>query len=327
MTDKAANASIKDVADRFKRLEAEMSRIIVGQKDLLKSLQIALLSDGHILLEGLPGLAKTLTVNTLAQAIHCDFKRIQFTPDLLPADLIGTTIYNPKEGTFTVNQGPIFTNILLADEINRAPAKVQAALLEVMQERQVTIGGTTFKTKLPYLVLATQNPVEHEGTYPLPEAQIDRFMLKVKIGYPTMEEEAEIVKRMGAIGEKHKVTPVLTGDEIIASRSAINQLYIDPKITQYILSLVFATREPARYGVPAQGLIAYGASPRASIFLSIGAKAHALLAGRDYVTPQDVKSVAFDILRHRIKPTYEAEAEEISSDEIVRRILDTVEVP
>lgn len=319
--------NIEEVASLFKRLEEEMSRVIVGQKELLRSLQIALLADGHILLEGLPGLAKTLAVQTLAQATGCDFKRIQFTPDLLPGDLIGTTVFNPKEGTFSVNQGPIFTNILLADEINRAPAKVQAALLEVMQERQVTISGTTFKAKTPYLVLATQNPVEHEGTYRLPEAQIDRFMLKVKIGYPTMEEEKEIIKRMSVLGSKKGANAVLSAEQILAARAVVNQIYVDPKVTQYILNLVFASREPERFGLDLKGLIAYGASPRASIYLQVAAKAHALLEGREYVTPDDVKQIAFDLMRHRIQPTYEAEAEEISSEELVSRILDKIPAP
>lgn len=313
--------------EKFKRAEEEMGKVIVGQKDLLQSLFLALLSNGHILLEGLPGLAKTLAVTTLAKVIACDYKRIQFTPDLLPADLIGTTVFNPKEGTFSVMQGPIFTNILLADEINRAPAKVQAALLEVMQERQVTIGGTTFKAKSPYLVLATQNPIEHEGTYALPEAQIDRFMLKVKIGYPTIEEEAEILKRMAKLSELKQPEPILTGEDILKARQIVDQIYLEPKITDYILNLVFATRDPKKYGLDIQDLILYGASPRASIFLTIGAKARALLASRDYVVPQDVKDIAIDVLNHRIKPTYEAEAEEISSEGILKKILDAVPVP
>lgn len=318
---------LPEVAAKFKRAEEEMAKVIVGQKELLKSLQIALLSDGHILLEGLPGLAKTLAVTTLAQVLSCDFKRIQFTPDLLPADLIGTSVYNPKEGTFSIKQGPIFTNILLADEINRAPAKVQAALLEVMQERQVTIAGTTLKTKSPYFVLGTQNPVEHEGTYPLPEAQIDRFMLKVKISYPSQKEEGEILARMATLGPKPTVQPQLSPEDILQARAVVSQIYLDPKIIQYILDLVFATREPERFKLDIKNLIAYGASPRATIFLAIASKAHALLSGRDFVTPFDVKSIAFDVLRHRIKPTYEAEAEEITSEDILRRILDSLNVP
>lgn len=310
--------------EQFKELEAEMSKVIVGQKELLKSLQIALLSNGHILLEGLPGVAKTLAVTTFAKAISCDYKRIQFTPDLLPADLIGTTVFNPKEGTFSVSQGPIFTNILLADEINRAPAKVQAALLEVMQERQVTIGGTTFKTKSPYLVLATQNPVEHEGTYPLPEAQIDRFMLKVKVGYPNIEEEQIILDRMATLQPLPPVTPVMTAEQILEARTLVDKIYLDPKIAKYILDIIFATRHPDE---TIKNYISYGASPRATIFLTIGSKANAFLAGREFVTPNDVKSVAFDVLRHRIKLTYEAEAEEITPETILQMILDKVPVP
>lgn len=313
--------------EKFALASDEMAKVIVGQKKLLKSLQIALLSNGHILLEGLPGLAKTLAVTTFAKVISCDYKRIQFTPDLLPADLIGTTVYNPKEGAFSVTQGPIFTNILLADEINRAPAKVQAALLEVMQERQVSIGGTTFKTKSPYLVLATQNPIEHEGTYTLPEAQIDRFMLKIQIGYPSKEEEALILQRMAKLSEPKAVVPILTAEDILEARKLVDQVYMDPKISDYILNLVFATREPKTYGLEMEHLILYGASPRASIYLTIGAKANALLSSRDYVTPQDVKDIAEDVLNHRIKPTYEAEAEEISSSGIIKQILSTTPVP
>lgn len=317
----------QELMGKFKLAEEEISKVIVGQKKLIQSLQLALLSNGHILLEGLPGLAKTLAVTTFAKVISCDFKRIQFTPDLLPADLIGTTVFNPKEGTFSVTQGPVFTNILLADEINRAPAKVQAALLEVMQERQVTIGGNTFKTKSPYLVLATQNPIEHEGTYTLPEAQIDRFMLKIKVGYPTKDEESEIINRMGKLGPKKEPKAVLTAEDILEARKMIDQIYIDPKISDYILNLVFATREPKTYGLNIQDLIHYGASPRASINLTIGAKAKALLEGRDYVVPQDIKDIAPDILNHRIKPTFEAEAEEISSEGIIKQILDALPVP
>lgn len=317
----------QELMNKFKVAEEEIGKVIVGQKKLIQSLQLALLSNGHILLEGLPGLAKTLAVTTFAKVISCDFKRIQFTPDLLPADLIGTTVFNPKEGIFSVTQGPVFTNILLADEINRAPAKVQAALLEVMQERQVTIGGNTFKTKSPYLVLATQNPIEQEGTYTLPEAQIDRFMLKVKVGYPTKEEEAEIINRMGKLGAKKEPQAVLTAEDILEARKLVDQIYIDPKIAEYILDLVFATREPKKYGLDIQDLIHYGASPRASIFMMIGAKAKALLSGRDYVVPQDIKDIAPDILTHRIKPTFEAEAEEVSSEGIVKQILEAIPVP
>jgi MoxR-like ATPase len=313
----------KSVAE-FKGLEAEMAKVIVGQKELLKSFQIALLSNGHILLEGLPGVAKTLAITTFAKAISCEYKRIQFTPDLLPADLIGTTVFNPKEGTFSVSQGPIFTNILLADEINRAPAKVQAALLEVMQERQVTIGGTTFKTKSPYFVLATQNPVEHEGTYPLPEAQIDRFMLKVKISYPNIEEELVILDRMATLAPLPPVTPVMTREQIFEAQNLVNQIYLDPKIAKYILDIIFATRQPDEN---IKNYISYGASPRATIFLTLASKANAFLAGREFVTPNDVKEVSFDVLRHRIKLTYEAEAEEITPETLLQMILEKVLVP
>lgn len=312
---------------KFQRAEEEMAKVIVGQKKLLRSMQLALLANGHILLEGLPGLAKTLAVTTFAKVISCDFKRVQFTPDLLPADLIGTTVFNPKEGTFSVMQGPIFTNILLADEINRAPAKVQAALLEVMQERQVTIGGTTFKAKSPYLVLATQNPVEHEGTYVLPEAQVDRFMLKVKIGYPTKEEEGEILTRVARLSAKQEPQPILTPEDVLNARALVDQVHIEPKIMDYILNIVFATRDPDTFGLSLKDLILYGASPRASIYLTIGARAHALLAGRDYVIPQDVKDIAPDILNHRIKPTYEAEAEEVDAESILNQILTALPVP
>lgn len=315
------------VIEKFKDAEDEMAKVIVGQKKLLHSLLLAVLSNGHILLEGLPGLAKTLAVTTFAKVISCEFKRVQFTPDLLPADLIGTTVFNPKEGTFSVMQGPIFTNILLADEINRAPAKVQAALLEVMQERQVTIGGTTFKAKSPYLVLATQNPIEHEGTYNLPEAQVDRFMLKVKIGYPTKAEEGEILQRVAKLSPPREPKAILTAEDILQARGFVDQIHLEPKITDYILNLVFATRNPQEYGLDIQDLIHYGVSPRASIYLTIGAKANALLAGRDYVIPQDVKDIAPDILNHRIKASYEAEAEEISSEGILKQILDALPVP
>lgn len=326
-TDQKLETAIEETKTLFEALEKEMSKAIVGQKSLLKALQIALLADGHILLEGLPGLAKTLAVTTLAKALSLDFKRIQFTPDLLPADLIGTTVFNPKEGTFSVNKGPIFTNILLADEINRAPAKVQAALLEVMQERQVTISKETFKTNSPYLVLATQNPVEHEGTYTLPEAQIDRFMMKVLINYPTMEEELEILNRMAILKEKPKINPVMTGVDILRARELLSEIYIDKNIENYILEIVFATRDPKRFDIPLEGLILYGASPRASLYLTLGAKAHALLEGRSFVTPHDVKSIVYDILRHRIKPSFEAEAEEITSEGIIKIILETITPP
>ncbi|MCB1111264.1 MAG: AAA family ATPase [Chlamydiales bacterium] len=317
---------VKSANGKFLDAKEEIAKVIVGQEDVVNGLLIALLADGHILVEGLPGLAKTLAVSTLAQVVQCEFKRIQFTPDLLPADLIGTQVYNPKDGTFTVKKGPIFTNILMADEINRAPAKVQAALLEVMQERQVTIAGQTFKAGEPYLVLATQNPIEQEGTYPLPEAQTDRFMMKLKIDYPTVDEEKEIMKRMGA-GNKPMVSPKLTGEQIIATRALVNAIYIDDKIIDYILGIVFATRYPEEYGVDIAGLLLYGASPRASLAFQVASKAHAFLSGRGYVTPHDVKAVAHNILRHRLRRSYEAEAEDITPDMIIDRIFEKVLVP
>lgn len=318
---------IKTTNQKFRKARDEIGRIIVGQKEMLDRLFIALLADGHILLEGLPGLAKTLAVNSLAKVIQCDFSRIQFTPDLLPADLIGTNIYNPKEGTFSVNKGPIFTNILLADEINRAPAKVQSALLEVMQEKQVTISNETFKVGKPYLVLATQNPIEQEGTYPLPEAQTDRFMMKVQIGYPSLEEEKEILARMATLGKPPEAQPILTGEDILEARKVVNQVYIDDKVVDYLLKIVFATRNPAAYGIDAENLVMYGASPRASIGMTIAAKAHAFLSGRAFVTPHDIKQLGHDLLRHRIRRTYEAEAEEISPDQIITKIFETIPVP
>ena len=318
---------IKTSNQKFRQAREEMGKIIVGQKEMVDRLFIALLADGHILLEGLPGLAKTLAVNTLAKVIQCDFKRIQFTPDLLPADLIGTNIYNPKEGTFSVNKGPIFTNILLADEINRAPAKVQSALLEVMQEKQVTISTETFKVGKPFLVLATQNPIEQEGTYPLPEAQTDRFMMKVQIGYPSLEEEKEILARMATLGNPPVAQAVLTAKEILEARKIINQIYIDEKVVDYLLKIVFATRNPGAYGIDAENLVMYGASPRASIGMTMAAKAHAFFSGRAFVTPHDIKQLGHDLLRHRIRRTYEAEAEEISPDQIITSIFETIPVP
>lgn len=323
----ALSVAIKENNKKILDAKREISSVIVGQKDMIDHLFIALLGDGHVLLEGLPGLAKTLAVTTLAAVIQCDYKRIQFTPDLLPADLIGTTIYQPKEGTFQVSKGPIFTNILLADEINRAPAKVQSALLEVMQERHVTISGQTFATGSPYLVLATQNPVEQEGTYILPEAQTDRFMLKIKIDYPSREEEKEIMQRMGTLGERPKAKPILTAEDIIAVRKLVEAIYVDDKISDYILDIVFATRYPKKYNAPIEGLLLFGASPRASIALKICAKAHAFLEGRAFVTPYDVKMIAYDVLRHRLRLSYEAEAEDVSPEEIIDRVLAKIPVP
>lgn len=323
----ALQASIQQANASFTSVKEEIGKVVVGQHEMIERLLIALLSDGHVLLEGVPGIAKTLAVTTLARVIQCDSKRIQFTPDLLPADLIGTSIYNPKEGTFSVKKGPIFTHVLLADEINRAPAKVQSALLEVMQEKQVTISGETFKIPDPYIVLATQNPIEQEGTYPLSEAQTDRFMMKVRIKYPSYEEEAQILERMGTLGPRPTASPILSAKEILGTRQLVNQIYIDDKITHYLLDIVSATREPQKYGVDIDGLLEYGASPRASLALKMGSKAHAFLAGRAFVTPHDIKSIAADILRHRLRLSYEAEAEEKTTDDIIDRILDTLNVP
>ncbi len=308
-------------------LLAEVNKVIVGQERLVERLLIGLLADGHVLLEGVPGLAKTLAVKTLAQAVQARFQRIQFTPDLLPADLIGTEIYNPRTNEFIPHQGPIFANFILADEINRAPAKVQSALLEAMQERQVTIGEQTYYLEDPFLVLATQNPIEQEGTYPLPEAQVDRFMLKVVVDYPSRAEERVIMNRMTGV-ELPEVKPVIQPSDLLYARQVVNQIYVDEKIKEYILDLVFATRQPSQNGLAdLQSLIDFGASPRATIYMVMAARAHAFLKGRGYVTPEDIKQVAPDILRHRIVISYEAEAEEVTSADIVQRILDHVEVP
>jgi MoxR-like ATPase len=307
-------------------LFTEMRKVIVGQLHLLRSLVIALLADGHILLEGVPGLAKTLSIQTLAQTIQASFRRIQFTPDLLPADLMGTEIYDPRRAEFHVKKGPIFANLILADEINRAPAKVQSALLEAMQERQVTIGGHTFPLEEPFLVLATQNPIEHEGTYPLPEAQVDRFMMKVLVDYPTPAEEEEIINRMTA-PDPITVRPVISTREILKAREVVKRIHVDVKIKRYVVELVTSTRPPKRQALGLEPLVEYGASPRASIYLIQAAKAWAFLEGRPYVKPEDIKAVAPDILRHRIILSYEAEAEELTSDEIIRRLLTQVRTP
>lgn len=304
----------------------EIGKILVGQRDLIDGLLIGLFTKGHILIEGVPGLAKTSAVNALAATVHADFKRIQFTPDLLPADLIGTEIYRPKAGDFTIKKGPIFHNIILADEINRAPSKVQSALLEAMQEQQVTIGETTFALSDPFLVLATQNPIEQEGTYPLPEAQVDRFMLKLIIDYPDKAQEKEIMNRVG-FENPSEVKQVLDTDHLNEIVSLIRDIYVDEKLKDYIVDLVFATRTPEEYQIDISDYIQFGASPRATIFLSLVARAYAFLQGRAYVTPQDVKTVAPDVLRHRIILTYEAEAEDITTDEIIGRVFDSVEVP
>jgi MoxR-like ATPase len=309
------------------RLQEEVGRVIVGQRSMVESLLIGLLADGHVLMEGVPGLAKTLTVRTLAQAVDTTFRRLQFTPDLLPADLIGTLVYDPKDQEFKTRKGPIFANIILADEINRSPAKVQSALLEAMQERTVTIGGETFPLESPFLVLATQNPIEQEGTYPLPEAQVDRFMLKLSVDYPSRDEELEIMRRMST-GPEAEVKAVVKPEEILQARKAVEMIYLDHQVEQYIVDLVLATRDPGSYGLDdLSDLISYGASPRASINLAKTSRAHAFLQRRGYVTPDDVRYVAMDVLRHRVLLTYEAEAEEVTSEEVVRRILDTVEVP
>jgi len=308
------------------RITEEVSKIIVGQDYLIERLLIGLLSNGHILVEGVPGLAKTTAVNALAKTINTGFQRIQFTPDLLPADLIGTQIYEPKTGDFSIKKGPVFTNIILADEINRAPAKVQSALLEAMQERQITIGSSTFSLEDPFLVMATQNPIEQEGTYPLPEAQVDRFMLKLKINYPNKAEEKEIVKRVTA-EEQNEVQAVASPSDIIEIQKLVNRIYIDEKLQDYILEIIFATREPKVFGIEIEDLIQYGASPRASIYLNQAVKAYAFLQGRGYVVPQDIKTVGLDILRHRVILSYEAEAEDLTSDDIINKIFENIEVP
>ena len=318
---------VESEASFVEKLTSQIGSVIVGQKYLVERLLMGILADGHILIEGVPGLAKTLSVRTLSDAIQTKFQRIQFTPDLLPADLIGTLIYNPQKAEFSVKKGPIFANIILADEINRAPAKVQSALLEAMQERQVTIGETTYPLDQPFLVLATQNPIEQEGTYPLPEAQVDRFMFKLLIGYPSPAEEREIMDRNTATVQP-RVEPVVTPADIVKARDVVRQVYVDDKVKEYIVNITFATREPEKYGLAdAKELIAFGGSPRATIYLNLAAKAHAFIKGRGYVTPEDIKAIGPDILRHRIICTYEAEAEEITSDDIVTKVFNAVEVP
>lgn len=317
---------IKQKSQFINRLTTEISQVIVGQKYLIDRLIIGLLADGHIIIEGVPGLAKTLSVKTLSDAIQTGFQRIQFTPDLLPGDLVGTLIYSAKDGKFSVRKGPIFSNLILADEINRAPAKVQSALLESMQERQVTIGDETFKLPELFLVLATQNPIEQEGTYPLPEAQVDRFMLKLKVTYPTQDEELLIQERMTS-GNHLSVNKITSPTEILEARKAMLQIYIDDKVKKYIVDIVCASREPKKYGLDFEDLISYGASPRATIYLNLASKAHAFMRGRAYVTPDDVKIIGHDVLRHRIILSYEAEAEELTSDDIITKIFNGVEVP
>lgn len=324
----ALQAKIEKSSAFIDKIRLELDKVIIGQHYMIDRLLIGLLTNGHILLEGVPGLAKTLSVSSLAKVISIDFQRIQFTPDLLPADLIGTLIYNQKEGDFFVKKGPIFANIILADEINRSPAKAQSALLEAMQERQVTIGEETFKLDEPFLVLATQNPVEQEGTYPLPEAQVDRFMLKLKIGYPTEKEELEIMRRTAKTGKKTNLKKVVNIKTILRAREIVNEIYIDEKVEEYIVDLVFATRKPKNYGLDdLSDLIGFGASPRATINLNLAARAHAFMEYRAYVTPEDVRNIAMDVLRHRIIPTFEAEAEDVSSEDIIQKIMQSVQVP
>jgi MoxR-like ATPase len=321
------NEKIKQESQFVDDLFSEIGKVIIGQKEMIQRLIIGLLGNGHVLLEGLPGLAKTLAINSLASSMDAKFQRIQFTPDLLPADLLGTMIYNQKEGEFTIKKGPIFANFILADEINRAPAKVQSALLEAMQERQVTIGHETYKLDEPFIVLATQNPIEQEGTYPLPEAQVDRFMLKVKITYPTREEEQQIMK-LNVGGNIPKISKVISPANILKGRKLVQDIYVDEKIEQYILDIVFATRNPGDFGLSdLTDLISYGGSPRATINLALAARANAFIKRRGYVIPEDVREVCMDVLRHRVAVTYEAEAEDITSEIIIQRILNAIEVP
>jgi MoxR-like ATPase len=321
-----ATRKIERATEILGKVRTEVGRAVVGQHVMVDRLLIGLLTGGHVLLEGVPGLAKTLAVSSLAEALSLKFKRIQFTPDLLPADLTGTLIFNPREGTFTAKRGPVFAHLVLADEINRAPAKVQSALLEAMQEKQVTLGDQSYPLEEPFLVLATQNPIEQEGTYPLPEAQSDRFMLKVKVGYPARNEEKEILRRAG-LATLPTLTPQASRDEVLEARTALDAVYVDDKIQEYVLDLVSATRRPKDFGLPLDTLIAYGASPRATLFLVRGAQALAVLEGRAYVLPEDVKAIALDVLRHRIHVSYEAEAEGVDGEEVGRRILDKVRVP
>ncbi|MGQ9615948.1 MAG: AAA family ATPase [Spirochaetota bacterium] len=323
----AVQERIREKNELVNRLKAEIGKVIVGQEDMINKLLIGLFTGGHILIEGVPGLAKTLTVSTLAQALDIDFKRIQFTPDMLPADLIGTMVYNQRDNTFQVRKGPIFSSVILADEINRAPAKTQSALLQAMQERQVTIGEETFSLDSIFMVIATQNPIEQHGTYPLPEAQIDRFMMKLKLPYPSKKEELKIIQLHGS-GVQPTASPVLDREEIESIRETIHSIYIDEKIEQYIVDIAFATRNPAEYKLgDIKSLISYGASPRASLYLKLGSKANAFLYGRGYVIPDDVRDVGYDILRHRLILTYEAQAEDISPEDVIEKIFKGVEVP
>ncbi len=324
---KQISSLVQQKSDFVRTLFSELDKVIVGQRYMLERMLIGLLANGHILLEGVPGLAKTLAVTVLSRAIEADFRRIQFTPDLLPADLIGTQIYRQSDGEFVTRKGPIFANIILADEINRAPAKVQSALLEAMQERQVSIGEQTFPMPNPFLVLATQNPIEQEGTYPLPEAQLDRFMLKLKINYPDKEQERQILDRMAVTDKKFDIRPVIKPSDIAEVRAIVDEIYIDEKVKDYIVNIVCATRQPGMYGLKLDNFISYGASPRATIYLAVAAKAHAFVQQRGYVTPQDVKSIGPDVLRHRVIVSYEAEAEDKTSEDIIKAIFDNIEVP
>ncbi|MDP6517610.1 MAG: MoxR family ATPase [Alphaproteobacteria bacterium] len=321
------SAQVERQSQFVQTLMAALEQVIVGQRYMLERLLVGLLANGHVLLEGAPGLAKTLAVTTLAQALHAKYQRIQFTPDLLPADLVGTLIYQPQSGDFRVRKGPVFANLVLADEINRAPAKVQSALLEAMQENQVTIGDDSFDLPQPFLVLATQNPLEQDGTYPLPEAQMDRFMLKLKIGYPNRDEELQILERMARTRPESAIDPVVSTDEILAARRLVDQIYIDDKVKQYILDIVFATRDPEACGLDIGPYIDWGASPRASIYLALASKAYAFIRGRGYVSPQDVKTIGMDILRHRVLTTYEAEAAAVTAESLIQQIFDHVPVP
>jgi MoxR-like ATPase len=328
------NAELRAVSDEVQAraafveaLLAETGKVVVGQRYLVERVVIGLLTGGHVLLEGVPGLAKTLAVRTVADAVDCAFSRIQFTPDLLPADVVGTQVWDPRAQTFSARRGPVFANVVLADEVNRAPAKVQSALLEAMQERQVTLGDETFALPDPFIVLATQNPIEQEGTYPLPEAQVDRFMLKVKVGYPTREEERLILDRM-AVPAPPRASRVVGKDDLLAARGTVHRVYMDDRVKEYVVNLVFATRDPRGHGLAElAGLVEYGASPRATLFLAVAAKAHAFLRRRAFATPEDVKAVAYDVLRHRITLTYEAEAEELTPEKVVSKVLDRIEVP
>ena len=326
-TIQAVHDAVQETSAWVRPLQQEMGRVIVGQKHLIDRLLIALVTSGHVLLEGVPGLAKTLSLKTLAGGVNLRFQRVQFTPDMLPADIVGTMIYNPQDGGFRTKHGPIFSNLILADEINRAPAKVQSALLEAMQERQVTLGDSTYELPNPFLVLATQNPLEHEGTYPLPEAQVDRFMMKVIVGYPNRVEERAILEAMATSEPSLQIRPVVSGEEILRARRVVNTIYVDDKIKDYIVDLVLATRDPKAARLDLNGYIQTGASPRATINLTLAARAAAFLEGRGYVTPQDVKKLAPDVLRHRVAVSYEAEAENITSEDIIQKILDTLPVP